>query len=141
MRLSTLAKLVEQLTTTISEGGGGSPAPPEDVITPLFTNSWVATGGTNPGYYKANERVYLTGRLVKTILVGAPEIPFNLPEGYRPSESVLLPLWVNNNTTSSLVQDGQIMVQANGDVMIFGTIDGNDDIQISLDGINFRAAV
>jgi len=131
MRLSDLKKSVAQL---VAAGGG---AITKHFIggsgEPTFGSSWTGTSATDaePGFYKDGRQVHLFGRVQKSILIASPEVPFTLPVGFRPDGPRWFSALVWDVTTSAVIPDGQ---------MIMGTIDGADDLQVSLDGINFLAA-
>ena len=98
----------------------------ESWSTPTFLNGWVNYGGgfQTAGYYKHDNRVYLTG-LVKSGTIG--ENIFVLPTGYRPTGTQL---YVVNSNGSF----GTVYVDGVGNVI---PQIGNN-AWVSLDGINFR---
>ena len=101
----------------------------ENYVPPTLLNSWVNNGGTFAvaGYYKDKEnRVQLKG-LIKDGNAANTTL-FNLPAGYRPSETLVFAV-INGNGF------GRVDVYPNGDVKILlGT-----STFTSLSGITFRA--
>jgi hypothetical protein len=103
-------------------------------IAPTLLNSWANYGGgySNAGFYKDPfGRVHLRGAVAGGTATG---VIFTLPEGYRPSGSLLIPAVAQEGAT---LYATFVTITANGNVTAGGIGTANDFF--SLNGISFAA--
>lgn len=97
-------------------------------VAPTFAGTWVNYGGSEAtaGYYKDDMSIVRMKGLIKSGTIGT--IPFTLPVGYRPAETIRLGSISNGSFC-------YIVIGADGTV----TIATGDNTWVSLANISFRA--
>jgi hypothetical protein len=104
-------------------------------LAPTLLNGWVNYDGTRlTGYYKDEfGAVRFRGWIKNGVTTPGTKI-FTLPKGYRPSQSLEIPIGSSDGTV--LKTQGTLIIANNGDVVLSST---NYNTYLILDSITFRA--